>query len=508
MLRSTVWSKQITRNTFSLSSLFPILGTVIALLLGWVIGMFIPPIMNIVSVEAPARIGRIFETPGLGFWGLVAAVIIIAIVLILRQDELAAVAVVAVHLYIDWYFGLALTAIVITLALLLVFFLARSSQYPWVEPRALWLWGLFLVLAIPPAIRGSLTLRDTVIYYPNIVFGAFLMFWLGTVIGRNIASIRLVFSMLAFFAALIAVHTIIQATMGITLFGSSQAEAYLTSVSNYRLAPGIDVNRLGSFFIDPNWDGAFLAMMLFIPLGLFVESNTFLKKALWLAEVLIILPALLFTYSAGAWVSVCGGMIVFIALVGRFRFRVQLILLISVALTLMIAWFPEQLALQIQHAQGPDELSLRLGAWQTGLNLTLAYPLTGVGLGQLAYLEYSLLYQAPLQGVRLDHPHNSYLEWGAMAGLPVLFVFLALLSFALWQALRNWVRADVRARCLLGAGIAAIASLTINSLSINGWTLYPIAATGWLILGVISSPLLAKNRNGAVEQENNTGLHA
>jgi O-antigen ligase len=308
---------------------------------------------------------------------------------------------------------------------------------------------------------------------------------------------------------LIAVHTIIQATSGITLFGSSNADAYLTSVSNYRLAPGINVNRLGSFFIDPNWDGTFLAMMLFLPLGLFVESNTFLEKVLCFAEVLIILPALLFTYSAGAWVSVCGGMLVFIALVGRSRFHVQLILPISVALIMIIAWFPEQIALQVQHALRPDELPLRLGAWQTGLNLIFAYPLTGVGLSQLAYLEYSKLYQAPLQSVPLEHPHNSYLEWGAMAGLPVLLVFLALLSFALWQALRNWVRADAAARSLLGAGIAAIASLTINSWSIDAWTLAPLAATGWLILGVVSSPLLTRNRNGQEEQQkNNTVLHA
>jgi hypothetical protein len=46
---------------------------------------------------------------------------------------------------------------------------------------------------------------------------------------------------------------------------------------------------------------------------------------------------------------------------------------------------------------------------------------------------------------------------------------------------------------LLGGGIAAVLALSINSVSINGWTLPPLAAPGWLILGAIASPLLRKN---------------
>ncbi len=123
-----------------------------------------------------------------------------------------------------------------------------------------------------------------------------------------------------------------------------------------------------------------------------------------------------------------------------------------------------------------------------------AFPLTGVGLGYQAYLLRADPYRVAAQFVPLSHPHNSYLEWGAMAGLPVLIVFMALLLFNLWLALRNWTSMDVYTRPLLGAGIAAVIALSINSVSINGWTLPPLAAVGWLILGIISSPLLVKNR--------------
>ena len=82
-----------------------------------------------------------------------------------------------------------------------------------------------------------------------------------------------------------------------------------------------------------------------------------------------------------------------------------------------------------------------------------------------------------------------------MAGIPVLLVFLALLSVALWWALRNWKRADLRSRSLIGAGIAAVIALSFNSWSNQGWTLPPLAALGWVILGSVSSPLLMKKQN-------------
>jgi O-antigen ligase len=112
-----------------------------------------------------------------------------------------------------------------------------------------------------------------------------------------------------------------------------------------------------------------------------------------------------------------------------------------------------------------------------------------VGLGYEAYQVRADPYRVPEQFVPLSHPHNSYLEWGAKAGLPVLAVFLALLIYALCQAHRNWSLSKTRTRPLLGGGLAAIIALSINSWSINGWTLPVLSLLGWLLLGVLSSPL-------------------
>jgi O-antigen ligase len=487
-----IWNGDITRDrsniTFSIFSYFSFFAMAIALLLGGAV-------FGLLS-------GGLFGNLGLYVVGGLISTLVMAIFIGLRQDELAVVVVVAVHLFVDWYLALHIVGALMGLALLVVFFLARSSEHPFVEPRALWLWALYLILTIYPAIRGALTLYDASFYYPNIIFSAFVLFWLGSVIARDIASVRRFFKLSAVFGALVAMHTIIQGTTGTFLFATTHFDAFLSSVSGYDLY-GTDVHRIGSFFVDPNWNGTFFALMLFIPLGLFFDSTSLLEKSLYLMEMFLILLALLLTFSIGAWIGVLAGIIAFLLLAGRASYRFQIILFIGLTATILMVYFPLQVGLLFQHASGPEEVSLRVGAWQTAIRVMIAYPLMGVGLGLTAYIQRADPFRVPAQYIPLAHPHNSYLELGAMAGPVVLIVFLALLLFALRLALRNWTAANVRARSLLAGGIAAVIALSINSISINGWTLPPLAAMGWLTLGTISSPFILKIGSSKSEKETN-----
>jgi O-antigen ligase len=419
---------------------------------------------------------------------------LLTIIFVLRQDELAVTSILLLHLYVDWYLGLMVVAQILASVLLAIFFLGRSPQRRWIIPRALWLWFLFLILAISPAIRGSFLSRyDAAFYYPNIIFGAMLMFWLGMNIARDTARVSRLFKCIAGVGTFLAVITIVQQMTGVLLFGTGRFDVFLTRVSNYNIFEGSSVYRLGSLFVNPDWNGAFLASILFIPLGLFVVSDSLLARLFYMAEALIILSALLFTYSIGSWVSAGVGIMLFVVLVGRLNYQAWLVMFLAAALLVLALWFPTQISLLYQHGSDPTILVLRDGAWQTAMRVMAAKPLTGLGLGLQSYMLYAEPYRVPEQYKVLAHPHNSYLELGAMAGIPVLVLFVVLLLFALWLALRNWALLD-RGRCaLLGGGIVAVVVLSTNSLSVNVWTLPPLAAFGWVILGAVSSPLLAKS---------------
>ncbi len=321
------------------------------------------------------------------------------------------------------------------------------------------------------------------------------MFWLGLLVARNKLHLRTLFQALAVLGALLAIHTIIQATTGIVVLDTSSYDTYRATY-DFTLANSGDITRTGSFLTNPDWNGTFFAMMLFLPLGLFTEASSLPPKILYLAEMLLMLIALLFTYSGGAWIGVSGGMVAFILLAGRSYYRILVPVLGVMIGAIAVIVFPTQVNLLIQHASNPGEVSLRIGAWQTAINVIRAFPLTGIGFGFDTYYERAEPYRVPAQYRPLAHPHNSYLELGAMAGLPVLMVFLALLLFALWLAWRNWIQVDRGTRCLLCGGIAAIMALSFNSVSINGWTLPPLAAIGWLVLGATASPLIKRKQSG------------
>lgn len=445
---------------------FPAFAFALALIVGGVMGRLTPSALTFI----------------------IGSVLIVTIIA-LRQDQLAVTVMILVHVYVDWYLGLLVIGQAMALGLLILFYLSRSTRHLWAEPHMLWLWIVFLGLGIFPAFAGNTSLHDLLYYYPNMIWGAFILFWLGTVIARDTTHLHTLFSMLAGLGALLAIVSIVQATTGVVLFGSSRYDVFLSQVSNFELAQS-NVHRAASFLINPDWNGTFFCVLLFLPLSLFVKSSSPMGKLLYLCELLLVLLALLFTYSVGAWVGAIGGAIAFTLFVGRTLYRLLIPVLIGTIMLAVLVLFPNESHLLLQHASGPTELLLRQGAWQTGIEVIKAFPLTGVGLSLSNYLVQAEPYRSVNQYIPLAHPHNSYLELGAMGGIPLMLVFLLLLFSALWQVGRNWLRLDAQARSLLAGGIAAIVTLSVNSMSINGWTLPPLAAIGWLILGAIASPLL------------------
>lgn len=450
-------------------------------------GLFLVIATFLIALSVGVVIGRAEPLMGEAVIGLS----LLCILVLLRQDELLAVLVIATHLYVDWYLGGKVVAIVIASVLIIVFYLDKSPAHPWIMPRFLPLWVVFIVLGFFPALRGF-TLADGFTYYINTMVGALIVFLVGAVVAKSTHAMSRVFSILSVLGGMLAAVTLFQAVTGTLLLGSSRFDSYLVKVSDFSLGATTDAHRTGAFFVDPNWNGTFLAMMLFIPLGIFFHSQLFREKVLCLLAAFLMVFALIFTYSNGAWIGAIAGLTVFLLLVGRNSHRIQIATFVASVSLVIVLCFPQQLALQFQHASGATEVSLRVGAWQTAIKVIAAFPFTGVGLGLYAYLEQADPFRVPAQYIPLAHPHESYLELGAMGGIQLAVVFILLLLLALFSSVMNWKRTTIQYRSLFAGGIASIIALTVNSLSINGWTLPPLTALGWLLLGILSSPLLAK----------------
>lgn len=447
-------------------------------------------------------LGMLFGALGIGaaaISSMVVAAGLLCLLLWLRQDAIVAVGIVVLSIMVDYYLRPHLayfpfTATMLALILLGVMLMrgkrGGSTASPWILAQ----WGLLLLLAAPAILRSD-SLAEGIGYYALVFVNAWIMFYVGRRMARDMAHVRRFLKALAAFGTFIAAHTIIVAKTGAFLLGTVNIGKYLADRTDFTL-PGSQASRAGSFLYNPDSNGTFLAIMVIIAISLVIGSSSAGAKALFICETGALLVALLFTYSTAAWIGLAVGLLVFVALAGRASYRLYLLAIAAIAGGGMLTVFTSPIDLLLSHATTTNELWLRVAAWQTALNTIRAHFWTGIGLGTTNnYLNQTATFLAPVRYTsRLapeTHPHNSYLEIAAMAGVPVLILFASIGVQALLRALRTCWQASGGERALLSGAIGAIAVASVNSLASNGWTLPPLVVVDWLILGVVASPLLA-----------------
>lgn len=368
----------------------------------------------------------------------------------------------------------------------------RLARKPWIPLPYRWQWLFLLLLAVPAAISSE-TLGQGIQYYFAVFVAALIMFVLGTQIARSFQSIHRLFSILTGFGTLIAVHTIVQTTTGITILDNSQTDNRIALVGDSTIVGGA-VRRAGSFLVNPDNNGAFLVLALLLALGLLLASSSPRSRVVHCAQCTVMLIALIFTYSTAAVIALVCGLLALLAITGRNRMSIYILGFACFAIGGLWLLLPHEIDLLIQHATLTRESTLREEAWLTGVNVIRHFPLTGIGLGtESNYVDRALPYSSTFIYFPLRHPHNAFIELAAMAGLPVLVIFITIIGRALAQALQILRMSPREERALVGGGIAAIIALTINSLGTNGWTIAPLLVVAWLVLGAISSPGLTKH---------------
>jgi O-antigen ligase len=429
---------------------------------------------------------------------------LIAAVFLLRRNEVTASLIIVAQIVLDWgqLLGIPLYWPLISLVcaglLLIVLFFSQSREHPWVRTPFFWLWVAILALGLYPAKLGLIH-SQSIQYYIDIFLASMLMFIIGAQVSTDRHRLRTIASILAAFGAVIGLHSIIYTATGVFLFEPSALASYLYNSSNFVLS-GTTIQRAGSFLQNPDWNGAFLAMLLLLPVGLAWSAQSMRVRILYVVEAGLIAGGLISTFSIGSILALAVSAFFFIILITKTN-KQRLIAVGSVVLaggaTLLVK--PSLLRVFVQHGQ-TGSVSSRLGAWETAIRVILVHPLTGVGLGYQSYLTRAEPYRSVLQYRPLAHPHESFLELAAMAGIPLLLVFIALLGLAFWQAIRLWRSVDDRQRVVVAAILCSVLTLTLNSLTVNAWTTSPLAMTGWLLFGALISPALAASEQRLATQ--------
>src|SRR5262249_60984238 len=92
-------------------------------------------------------------------------------------------------------------------------------------------------------------------------------------------------------STLLAMHSFIEALTGAFLFNTPALDTYLLTYGSFSL-PGLQLTRAGSFLLNPDWNGVFMAMMAFVRLGLFSSATSSRSKPLHLTQIVLLVLGL------------------------------------------------------------------------------------------------------------------------------------------------------------------------------------------------------------------------
>ncbi len=234
--------------------------------------------------------------------------------------------------------------------------------------------------------------------------------------------------------------------------------------------------RLLSTFFDPNFAAAYLVVIVTLVMARTIQGRL---KALALAILVVIITALLLTFSRSGWLMLGTVILVF----GVLRARSLLVIAVVVAFAAYL--FVPRVQTRLSGVTDPaDSAHFRLLSWQKTLQIANDYPLTGVGFNNFRYAQASygfFDYAAPTGGHAGAGSDSSWLLVLATTGYLGFFLFV--LTY-LKLAIKGWQRR----RTVEGlALLAIIAGLAVEANFINSLFYTPITAAFWILAGTLDS---------------------
>lgn len=255
--------------------------------------------------------------------------------------------------------------------------------------------------------------------------------------------------------------------------------------------------RVYSTFVNPNYWGAFINLMIFPALILAVKK----VKHYWFYYVFsaLLLVNLIMTYTRGSWIGFGVGLVILIA---AYSWK----LIIPVIAVSPIGLLIPSVRGRIFSIFNPNSWTLveRIRLWKTGLLMFRDHPILGVGNGNylLRYNEYIKKYPELNIGRNKFSVHNSYIkvlsETGILGFIPYLLVHVFFIGelLSIYKNPKNSIT-----KFLAIAYICSIASYLVQNISNNMFFIPQVNAFYWIIGGLIIAYNNAGFKNQLKAQE-------
>lgn len=251
---------------------------------------------------------------------------------------------------------------------------------------------------------------------------------------------------------------------------------------------GARVTLLG---LQPNMLGAFFAQFLPIFAGLAFLSKKLKNKILYIGLFSICLPALMFTYSRGAYLAIAGALIIML-FTGRRKIISGFMLMAIIAIFAQSILFGHGRIIPVSvrerfdsmKQEGREEdksIELREAVWVLAKQRISESPIFGYGFGASDHILYLEEYNIDLD------THNMYLDIALECGIPTLLIFIWLLFKMFKIGLWVFRMSDDYFYKAIGLGFCGcVSALAIGNFFGTRLTLF--AANGYfaVVMGIVT----------------------
>lgn len=209
-------------------------------------------------------------------------------------------------------------------------------------------------------------------------------------------------------------------------FGYIQYFYYPSLRNLYYLGWDEHLYRLFSTFLDPNFAGGFIVLIIFLYSFFFFNYfyNAGIKlRILFIAGYLFLVPSLLLTYSRSSFISFIVAFIIFLMLIDKKR----LLLVFFLAFLLSFIFLPKNLGGEGVKLLRTASITARLNEYQNALAIFSQNSVLGIGYNSLRFvsLEYGFLSRKDfLSSHAGSGVPNSFLLILVTSGMVGFFVFV------------------------------------------------------------------------------------
>lgn len=237
--------------------------------------------------------------------------------------------------------------------------------------------------------------------------------------------------------------------------------------------------RLVSTFLDPNLLGGLLIIVLSLAVSKlwFAQDR---RERFWLGlAVVILLMAILLTFSRSAWLALGVGFLVFAWLQARW------LILVGLVLGILMLTFPRVQERALGALRLDPSAQLRLESWQNGLEIFEANPVIGVGAGTLGFTRTRYTKDQDHLGRAASGLDSSLLTVGATTGVLGLIAYLVLWGHVLllsWQRFKSSVRFE---RVVALGTLVGFMAILVHSFFVNSLFYPPVMALTWFIIAML-----------------------